>query len=64
VIIGFLIIAVLWLRPQGLLPERRDRDGEPREPYAKRLVDTARAAQRVLHLGPAQQKAETTGSAA
>jgi len=27
VIIGVLIIAVLWLRPQGLLPERRDRDG-------------------------------------
>jgi ABC-type branched-subunit amino acid transport system permease subunit len=29
VIIGFLIIAILWFRPQGLLPEVHDRDGEP-----------------------------------
>lgn len=29
-IVGVLIIAVLWLRPQGLLPEPRDRDVEPR----------------------------------
>lgn len=29
-IVGVLIIAVLWLRPQGLLPEPRDRDpGDP-----------------------------------
>jgi ABC-type branched-subunit amino acid transport system permease subunit len=41
IIIGFLIIAVLWIRPQGLLPERRDRDGEPRDPLRLRLSSAA-----------------------
>jgi ABC-type branched-subunit amino acid transport system permease subunit len=64
VIIGFLIIAVLWLRPQGLIPERRDRDGEPGTPFVKRVVDAGHAAQRLLHLGPGRQKVGSTGSAA
>ena len=38
VIIGFLIIAVLWFRPQGLLPEVRDRDGEPGPTLKDRLI--------------------------
>jgi branched-chain amino acid transport system permease protein len=32
IIIGLLIIGILWLRPQGVFPEPRDRDGEPRPP--------------------------------
>jgi branched-chain amino acid transport system permease protein len=32
IIIGLLIIGILWLRPQGVFPEPRDRDGERRPP--------------------------------
>jgi branched-chain amino acid transport system permease protein len=42
VIIGILIIAVLWLRPQGLLPEPRDRDGEKAPPRLARLIGMVR----------------------
>jgi ABC-type multidrug transport system fused ATPase/permease subunit len=32
IIIGLLIIGILWVRPQGVFPEPRDRDGERRPP--------------------------------
>jgi branched-chain amino acid transport system permease protein len=64
VIIGFLIIAVLWLRPQGLIPERRDRDGERGTPLGKRLVDAGRAVERLWHTRPGRQKVDSKGSEA
>ncbi|MDQ1484553.1 MAG: branched-chain amino acid transport system permease protein [Actinomycetota bacterium] len=41
VIIGLLIIAVLWLRPQGLLPEPRDRDYESTPSRTARFREVA-----------------------
>jgi ABC-type branched-subunit amino acid transport system permease subunit len=42
--IGLLIIAILWFRPQGLLPEPRARDREPKEATPMVEADVGRAA--------------------
>jgi ABC-type branched-subunit amino acid transport system permease subunit len=42
--IGLLIIAILWFRPQGILPEPRARDREPKEATPMVEADVGRAA--------------------
>jgi ABC-type branched-subunit amino acid transport system permease subunit len=42
--IGLLIIAILWFRPQGILPEPRARDREPKQATPMVEADVGRAA--------------------